>query len=432
MPAPTIDASALLSVNFGEKKGKREKEGIEHLANKNRNDVAVEHWPECSSYERPTTVPLADQEICRRVEACVANDGKDAVLLTDYRSVTNGQYNNDSVSCNMSTIKNTGTPGASRLNLLNNFKYEYFVAGISGGVVSTLMLHPLDLIKIRFAVNDGHTNAAPRYNGLRSALVEIAKTEGLRGLYRGVTPNILGSGSSWGFYFFFYNTIKSSIQGGNSKKPLGPSMHMFAAADAGVLTLLMTNPIWVVKTRLCLQYASDVNMAESKKYHGMVDALSKIYKTEGIRGLYKGLVPGLFGVSHGAIQFMAYEEMKNKYYNYLNVPIDTKLSTSEYIGFAAMSKLFAAASTYPYQVVRARLQDHHHNYRGTWDCIQSTWRYEGWHGFYKGLSINLSRVIPATVLTFTVYENVFHYLRGHTANEAIVISSVPGINKLKE
>jgi len=62
---------------------------------------------------------------------------------------------------------------------------------------------------------------------------------------------------------------------------------MFAAADAGVLTLLMTNPIWVVKTRLCLQYASDVNMAESKKYHGMVDALSKIYKTEGIRGLYK-------------------------------------------------------------------------------------------------------------------------------------------------
>lgn len=64
-------------------------------------------------------------------------------------------------------------------------------------------------------------------------------------------------------------------------------MHMFAAADAGVLTLLMTNPIWVVKTRLCLQYAEDVNLAESKKYRGMVDALKKIYKTEGIRGLYK-------------------------------------------------------------------------------------------------------------------------------------------------
>lgn len=90
-----------------------------------------------------------------------------------------------------------------------------------------------------------------------------------------------------GISIYSYNTIKSSIQGGNSKKPLGPSMHMFAAADAGVLTLLMTNPIWVVKTRLCLQYAEDVKLAESKRYRGMVDALKKIYKTEGIRGLYK-------------------------------------------------------------------------------------------------------------------------------------------------
>ncbi|XP_018398406.1 PREDICTED: mitochondrial folate transporter/carrier [Cyphomyrmex costatus] len=332
----------------------------------------------------------------------------------------------------MTAIKGSGTPGAPRqLNVLSNFKYEYFVAGISGGVVSTLMLHPLDLIKIRFAVNDGQTTAAPRYHGLKNAIAQIVKTEGVRGLYRGVTPNVLGSGSSWGFYFFFYNTIKTSIQGGNSKKPLGPSMHMFAAADAGVLTLLMTNPIWVVKTRLCLQYADDVNIAESKKYHGMVDALKKIYKTEGIRGLYKGLVPGLFGVSHGAIQFMAYEEMKNKYYNYLNVAIDTKLSTTEYIIFAAMSKLIAAASTYPYQVVRARLQDHHHNYRGTWHCVQCTWRYESWHGFYKGLSVNLTRVTPATVITFVIYENVLHSLQSRRATVEQAIA-VPAISKLKE
>lgn len=46
--------------------------------------------------------------------------------------------------------------------------------------------------------------------------------------------------------------------------------------------------------------------------------------------LLQGLVPGLFGVSHGAIQFMVYEEMKNKYYNYLDVPIDTKLVSRLY------------------------------------------------------------------------------------------------------
>ena len=94
------------------------------------------------------------------------------------------------------------------------------------------------------------------------------------------------------FYFFFkfgnsYNSTKTWVQGGNTKKPLGPSLHMFCAANAGVLTLLMTNPIWVVKTRLCLQYRDDVYLAESKRYSGLSDALKKIYRTEGVRGLYK-------------------------------------------------------------------------------------------------------------------------------------------------
>ena len=51
----------------------------------------------------------------------------------------------------------------------------------------------------------------------------------------------------------------------------------------------------------------------------------KTYRYEGIRGLYKGFVPGVFGVSHGALQFMAYEEMKNSYNGYRSLPIDTKL-----------------------------------------------------------------------------------------------------------
>ncbi|XP_043284563.1 mitochondrial folate transporter/carrier [Venturia canescens] len=326
----------------------------------------------------------------------------------------------------MSTIKTTSTAsaGAPRFfPVLSALKYEHFVAGISGGVVSTLMLHPLDLIKIRFAVNDGLTTTAPKYTGLRNAMTEIIKVEGLRGLYRGVIPNVLGSGCSWGLYFYFYNYIKTSVQGGNAKKPLGPTLHMVCAANAGVLTLLLTNPIWVVKTRLCLQYKDDVHLAESKRYSGLTDALKKIYKTEGVRGLYKGLVPGMFGVSHGAIQFMTYEEMKNKYNEYRLLPIDTKMGTSEYIVFAAISKLIAAASTYPYQVVRARLQDHHHDYRGTWHCIQLTWRGEGAIGFYKGLSVNLSRVVPATVITFVTYEHVSHAL--------LAIKKIPDAEEIK-
>ncbi|XP_047482016.1 mitochondrial folate transporter/carrier-like [Penaeus chinensis] len=292
-------------------------------------------------------------------------------------------------------------------------RYEHLVAGVSGGVASTLILHPLDLLKIRFAVSDTSATAAkPHYTGLTQALGQILRHEGIKGLYRGVTPNVWGAGSAWGLYFLFYNMIKSWFQSGNSKVHIGPSLHMVAAAEAGILTLVMTNPIWVVKTRLCLQYTDGTGkvLAESHRYNGMVDAFVKTYKYEGVRGLYKGFVPGVFGVSHGALQFMAYEEMKAKYNRYRNLPIDAKLTTLEYLGFASLSKLFAAVTTYPYQVLRARMQDQHAHYDNLRHCIKETWRQNGVRGYYKGLLPNILRVVPATALTFVVYEHTSHFL----------------------
>lgn len=295
---------------------------------------------------------------------------------------------------------------------LQNVKGEHLVAGVSAGMTSTLVLHPLDLIKIRFAVDDGRAISSPHYRGIWNALTTISKTEGFRGLYKGVVPNLWGSGSSWGLYFLFYNTIKSVLQDGDRNKALSPKLHLMAAAQAGATTLLITNPIWVIKTRLCLQYSDNLICLKTQKYNGMIDALITIFKTEGIKGYYKGFVPGLFGVSHGAIQFTTYEELKNQYNKYKNVPITTKLSTLEYISFAALSKIIAAASTYPYQVVRTRLQNQHYSYTGSMDCIQRTWSFEGWRGFYKGLGTNILRVTPATMITFLVYENVSQFLLG--------------------
>ncbi|KAF2882763.1 hypothetical protein ILUMI_23427 [Ignelater luminosus] len=294
--------------------------------------------------------------------------------------------------------------GSNRgLAVFNNIKYKHLLAGVSGGAISTLILHPLDLLKIRFAVSDGSARI-PQYSSLTSAFCTILKQEGVRGLYKGVAPNVWGSGSAWGCYFLFYNSIKTWIQAGDAQQQLGPTLHMLAASEAGVLTLLVTNPIWVVKTRLCLQYGSDVSQPNTENYRGMMDALTKIYRMEGVRGLYRGFVPGMFGVIHGALQFMTYEEMKEFYNRYRGVPFDSKLTTREYLGFAAISKLIAAAATYPYQVIRARMQDQHHSYNGVWDCVRRTWRFEGTRGFYKGLVPYLLHVTPNICLVMLVYE----------------------------
>ena len=83
----------------------------------------------------------------------------------------------------------------------------------------------------------------------------------------------------------------------------------------------MTNPIWVVKVRMFTTRADSPTAYRSlwgksfspSKTHivtCLADGLSSILRTEGVAGLWRGTSLALFGVSNGAIQFMAYEEMK--------------------------------------------------------------------------------------------------------------------------
>ena len=79
----------------------------------------------------------------------------------------------------------------------------------------------------------------------------------------------------------------------------------------------------MVKTRLCLKDTNTV--PEYMRYRGLRDGLPKLYRYEGLRGFYKGYFPGLLGVSHGAMQFMFYEELKKFYCNYYGMVLTTKL-----------------------------------------------------------------------------------------------------------
>jgi solute carrier family 25 folate transporter 32 len=73
----------------------------------------------------------------------------------------------------------------------------------------------------------------------------------------------------------------------------------------------------------------------------------------------------------------------------------------------------AGAATYPLQVLRSRLQNYDAEERfgrGIRGVVRQLWREEGARGFYRGIVPGVVRVLPATWVTFLVYENVKFYL----------------------
>lgn len=100
------------------------------------------------------------------------------------------------------------------------------------------------------------------------------------------------------------------------------SQHLLAAAEASAVTAMLTNPIWVVKTRIFgtmrgneaafrgLWGVSLSSVHAERGWADRADGLSTIYKTEGLGGLYRGSLLTLFGVANGSIQFASYEWIK--------------------------------------------------------------------------------------------------------------------------
>lgn len=275
------------------------------------------------------------------------------------------------------------------------------MAGLAGGSLATLTLHPLDLLKTRQSVhgNGADKKARETYSSLgRAVRTIVAQEGGLRGLYAGVGANVLVSGSSWGIYFTSYGAIKNVLVGGaaSSGRPLRTSEQIIAAFGAGTVTTLLSNPLSVVRTRMVLRDARD------KRLTGVIGALKSITKEEGVRGLYKGVFPSLLGVSHGAIQLLAYEKIKEGIRSWKN---KDELDFCETLAACATSKVIAAIQTYPCQNVRACQQAAVGATNAQTGALAILKR-EGVRGLYRGLGPYLLHVVPNVCLVFMVYEAI--------------------------
>ncbi|KAK0094186.1 hypothetical protein PV326_011620 [Microctonus aethiopoides] len=255
--------------------------------------------------------------------------------------------------------------------------------------------------------------AGPRHNppGLIHCLKYIVKYEGIRALFKGLGPNLVGVAPSRAIYFCTYSQSKGFF---NSFLPSdSPLVHVCSASCAGFVASTATNPIWFVKTRLQLD-----NQAN---HVSAIKCIKKIYQQSGLLGFYKGIVASYVGISETVIHFVIYEAAKSWLITHRSRTSTNRDDSSkttrdffEFMAAGALSKSIASCIAYPHvgflEVVRTRLREEGTKYRTFWQTLNTVWVEESARGLYRGLATQLVRQIPNTAIMMATYECVVFVL----------------------
>lgn len=158
--------------------------------------------------------------------------------------------------------------------------------GFTAGGTAQVIAVPMDLIKVRMQA-DGRLVASgelskPRYSGLVDAMRKITTQEGVVGLWKGSVPAVQRAAMVNLGELATYDTAKQMWLGTGLVAD-NVYCHVLSAVCSGFFASLASTPADVVKTRL---------MNQSGVYKGSIDCFVKTAQTEGVRGLYKGFLPG--------------------------------------------------------------------------------------------------------------------------------------------
>lgn len=315
-----------------------------------------------------------------------------------------------------------------------------FLAGGLAGSLSATVTCPIEVVKTHLQASRGGSEVALAARGPLDVARKIAQAEGLRGFFRGLLPTLIGILPARATYFWAYTTTKTAMAERFGDENAG--VHMVSAAAAGVTSNTLTNPIWLMKSRVQLQ--AGATSSSPRLYRGYGDAIVRIFREEGIGGFFKGLSASYWGVTEGALHFVVYERIKRRMIDdnrrriangdFLKkrgtTPDPEHLSSIQYISAAALAKLFASVSTYPHEVVRLRMREQPQfigavpKYRGMIQSLRLIAKEEGRKGLYAGMGTHLARVVPNAALMFYTFEVVVKWIEKRQKREALRAQSV--------
>eukprot|EP00040_Diaphanoeca_grandis_P019812 m.104950 g.104950 ORF g.104950 m.104950 type:complete len:370 (-) comp27606_c0_seq2:86-1195(-) len=252
---------------------------------------------------------------------------------------------------------------------------HFALAGGTAGVVTDAILHPVDTVRARIQVGV-HIGSSRRgiFRPVWSVLTKTLRGEGVRGLYGGYSTALMWAGPTNALYFVSYEHSKELIASSGlvgDKNQENNAVHLISGFAAEIGASVLWTPFDVIKQRLQVQQlqpqseqivvTSTVNQPQpitgvsspNRQYRGMIDVIRSVWRTDGIRGFYRGWGAGV--ATYGpfsAAYFMTYEQMKV----WLDVSPNDPGASWQHLLCGVTAGATAGALTQPIDAIKTRLQ----------------------------------------------------------------------------
>ncbi|GAQ83727.1 mitochondrial substrate carrier family protein [Klebsormidium nitens] len=298
---------------------------------------------------------------------------------------------------------------------LPTFAKEMIAGGVAGAVAKTAVA-PLERVKILFQTNLGDFARA----GVGGSLRRIWRTEGPLGFLKGNGATVLRVVPYAALHFMTYEQYRRWLVEATGHS--SPPVDLVAGSLSGATAVYFTYPLDLIRTRLAWHVSGPSSAGSAAKGAASVDNIRGVFleivqKEGGLRGLYKGIGPTLYGIlPYAGLKFYIYEMMKLAIVR----ATDEQPSLVTKLGCGGVAGIIGQTLTYPLDVVRRQMQVQGapadvaprglpsglpaQQYKDTWDGLRTIVRKQGWRHLYAGLSINYLKMVPSVAIGFTVYE----------------------------
>lgn len=270
-------------------------------------------------------------------------------------------------------------------------------AGGFAGLVSGVLLYPAETVSARYKV------------GGRNVLTSLLRNEGVLALWNGAPAGLLGTVPSSALYFVAYEHMKRLGERAlitDDRMHLLPLVHLSSGALSEAMTSIVYVPFEVTKARMMLgsnpNRASNGHISSTNNYSNSLQALYKIAKHEGRRGLYAGYVPCMFtDMSFRGVTFMLYEFGKRQLVEHRGGEINE--SSVEDLMLGLVCGGLAAFITNPLDLItiRAMTRAMGSDLHGLQGGVGNIWR---------GAGCRMASLAPQSAMTLAMFEGMLRLM----------------------